>query len=230
MMKFPIVNAARMRLQQLADASAAKTMAAYMKTSMPFYGVRATDRRALVKELSKLYPINTQQDYLEIVETLWHQPHREEKYIAIDIARAYPHYADIAAIPLFEKIIREGAWWDFVDDVAINLIGHVLMHHPVLMWPIIEQWINDPDIWIARTAIICQNKFKKKTDEKRLFSFCLQRAHEKNFFMKKAIGWALREYAKTETEAVYIFVEQHSSKLSQLSYKEATKHKMKKNI
>lgn len=210
-------------LQAVENHHNAQAMAAYMKTTMSFHGVKATERRRIAKQAVKQYPIQNQKEYLEVIEELWNQPHREEKYIAIDIARAYPKHIDMLAIPLFEKMIREGGWWDFVDDIAMHLIGTVLRKHSSSMWPIIEQWASDSNLWIRRTAIICQNRFKDKTDQRLLFSFCLQCAHEKEFFIRTAMGWALREYAKTEPQKVYDFVVKNRERISNLSYKEATR-------
>jgi len=219
----PIILAIQRKLQAAENKTNAQAMAAYMKTTMPFYGVKSAERRIIIKQVLAENVIQSQEEYLVVVDALWRQPHREEKYAAIDIARTYKKYHNMLALPLYEKMIREGSWWDFVDDIAINLVGTVLLQNPSIMWPIAEQWISDESLWIRRTAVICQNKFKSNTDAERLFSFCLQRSYEKEFFMRKAIGWALREYAKTEKSRVYAFVEQQKDQLSGLSYREAMK-------
>lgn len=198
-------------------------MAQYMKTTMPFYGVRATERRKIIKTLIEKYPLKTQEEYLQTITVLWDLPHREEKYIAIDIARAYPWYVNSNTLFLFEKMIRKGAWWDLVDDIAVHLVGAVISKHPNTMPAILDSWIQDQNMWIRRTAIICQNKLRGATDQKRLFDFCLKRAHEKDFFIRKAIGWALREYAKTSPDVVKLFLQQHKDSFSPLSYQQATK-------
>ena len=227
-MKNPLINFIYKHFLQRKDLENAQAMAAYMKTTMPFYGVRAPQRRQIIKQAIKNYPIQSQKEYLEIIRELWNKPHREEKYAAIDVARAYPQYINRDSLSLFEQMIREGAWWDFVDDIAIHLIGTILMKHSFVMWPVVEQWSCDPSLWIGRTAIICQNRFKVQTDEKRLFRFCLEQASDTDFFIKKAIGWALREYAKTNPQAVYAFVAEHRAALSNLSYREACKHAAQK--
>lgn len=222
-MKNEVVRFITKELERFADQNNALAMAAYMKTTMPFYGVRAGDRRSISKLSCKKYLLQNQIDYLDIVQELWSQPYRELKYIAIDIARAYPHYINVKSLPLFKQMIKNGAWWDFVDDIAIHLVGVVLMQSFFEILPIIQLWINDPNLWLRRAAIICQNKFKDQTDEKVLFSFCLKLAHQKDFFIKKAIGWALREYSKTSPQSVQKFVQENKHILSQLSCKEALK-------
>ncbi len=223
-MQQPIILFIQKRLRLLRNKQDAQEMARYMKTIMPFYGIKAGERKRITKQAIKRYPDQTQKEYIATIKALWKLPHREEKYIAIDIACAYPIYIDIKTLPLFEKMIRQGSWWDFVDEIARHLIGTVLTKQPSVMWPIIERWNDDPNLWIRRSSIICQNKFKLKTDETRLFSLCLQRAHEKEFFIQKAIGWALREYAKTKPQKVHAFITKHKNQLSNLSYREAAKH------
>jgi 3-methyladenine DNA glycosylase AlkD len=121
-------------------------------------------------------------------------------------------------------MIVEGAWWDFVDDIAIRLVGMVLLDDRERMHPKLDRWIDDPNMWIRRTAILSQIKHRDRTDQDQLFGYCLKRADEKEFFIRKAIGWALREYAKTEPDAVREFALNHRDQLSGLSFREATKH------
>jgi 3-methyladenine DNA glycosylase AlkD len=223
-MTYPITLFIQQHLQAAANEKNAQAMAAYMKTTMPFYGVKAAEWRSLVKQALKKYPIASQKEYFAIVNELWSQPHREEKYIAIDIARIHNQYLDAQSINFFENMIREGAWWDFVDHIAIHIIGTILMRYPRETAPIIDQWIHDEDKWIRRTSIICQNSFKRKTNTDRLFSLSLRCAHEKEFFIRKAIGWALREYAKTDQHAVKEFIDANKERLSPLSYREASRH------
>ena len=203
-------------------------MAAYMKTTMPFYGIRVPARRFIIRQAIKQYPIKNQEEYRAVINALWNKPHREEKYAAIDVARAYPEYIDLISLPLYEQMIRQGAWWDFVDDIALHLIGFLLNNHQLTMWPILETWLRDNNLWIRRTVIICQNRLKIKTDSKYLFDFCLYHAKEKNFFIRKAIGWALREYAKSEPAKVIEFLVKNKDQFSNLSYKEAVKKINKK--
>jgi 3-methyladenine DNA glycosylase AlkD len=223
-MSHPITCYIQNQLRTLHNPTNATAMAAYMKTTMPFYGVKAPERRAILKAARAQHPIENHQDYITIIHHLWNQPHREEKYCALDIARAYPRHMLLTDIHVFKTMICQGAWWDFVDEIAINMVGPLLTKNPDAYWPLVDAWIHDEHMWIRRTAIICQNKFKHKTDAQRLFAFCLARTHEKEFFIRKAIGWALREYAKTDPQAVRAFVTKHKEQLSALSYKEATKH------
>ena len=121
-------------------------------------------------------------------------------------------------------MIVEGAWWDFVDSLAIHLVGQVLLNQCDVTTPKVTAWIDDPDMWLRRSAVIGQIGHKDATDTDLLFGACEQRRHETEFFIRKAIGWALRDYAKTDPAAVVAFVTKHRSGLSGLSFREATKH------
>src|SRR5262245_39479737 len=117
------------RLRAVADPHKAKPMAAYMKTDMPFYGVQKPARVAIMREPKKKFPIASAADYKRAVLALWKLPHREEKYGAIWLAQAWTQYITPASVPLYQQLIVEGAWWDFVDDLAIRLTGIVWLNH-----------------------------------------------------------------------------------------------------
>ncbi|MGO9452642.1 MAG: DNA alkylation repair protein [Candidatus Binataceae bacterium] len=212
------------RLKELADPARARAMAAYMKTDRPFYGVPTPERAPIVKELQTRFVPDSRTAYERAVLSLWKLPHREERYLAIAYARSQPRFVTIESIPLYERMIREGAWWDFVDEIAVHLAGDVLLANRAEMRPIVERWIDDSDMWIRRSALIAQTRHKAATDRELLFDYCLRRAAEKDFFIRKAIGWALREYSKTNPAAVKSFLKKHRSRLSPLSFKEGSKH------
>ncbi len=211
-------------LSARADPESAAAMAAYMKTDMPFYGVKTPERRRILREVMRRFRVTSHRDYERAVTALWRRPHREEKYLAIDVAGSYPVHIVLASVPVYRTMVTEGAWWDLVDGVAADLVGKVARDQPAEMGPILDEWIDDPDMWLRRTAIIAQLRHKGATDEARLFRYCLARAHEREFFIRKAIGWALREYAKTDPDAVRRFVLDNREMWSGLTYREATKH------
>lgn len=219
-----LVATARAQLTAAADPTKAIAMAAYMKTAMPFYGVSQPSRTVILRQLKRDFPIVDANRYREAILALWVQSQREEKYLAISVAMAWPAFVTREAIPVYERLIREGAWWDFVDDVAIRLVGKVWMEDRAWASPLMDAWIEDPDPWIRRAAIIGQIKHKAATDEARLFDYCRRRALETGFFIRKAIGWALREYARTDPEAVRAFLAANRERLSGLSYREAGRY------
>ena len=211
-------------LAAAANPEKAVPMAAYMKTDQPFYGVQKPARTEIFDELVVRFAPADRSDYRDAVLALWGRPHREEQYLAIGYARAFPQYVTLSSIPLYRHLIVEGAWWDFVDDIAINLVGTVLRQQRDRMTQKVRAWIDSRDLWLRRTSIIAQIGQKQATDEALLFDACAARLHETEFFIRKAIGWALRDYAKTSSEAVTAFVLDHEEAMSALSFREATKH------
>ncbi len=211
-------------LRRLADPAKAPAMAAYMKTAQAFYGVQTPARAIIMRETRDRFVPNADKSYQRNVLALWKLPHREEQYCAIAYARQHPRFTTPAALPLYERMIREGAWWDFVDEIAINLVGAVFGNFRAKTRPIIQRWIDDPDMWIRRTALLSHMKHKDQTDAALLFDHCLRRAGESEFFIRKAIGWALREYSKTDPRAVRAFLKKNRKRLSRLSFDEGSKH------
>ncbi len=220
----------RDRLSQLADPEKAGQMAAYMKTDMPFYGVQRPGRMKVEREVKRRFRPSSFEEYASGVLALWTLPHREGKYLALAIAFQHPDMMMPDAMPLFERLIREGAWWDLVDFTATHLVGSVLLNHPGDVWPVLDRWIEDADVWIRRTAILAQNRHKQRTNESRLYDYCLCCAGEKEFFIRKAIGWALREYSKSAPESVRDFLLAHREDLSGLSFREGAKHLVRTGV
>jgi 3-methyladenine DNA glycosylase AlkD len=211
-------------LSAAADPALAPRMAAYLKTEMPFYGVQKSGRTAVWREVKRRFPVVDNDSYQRAVVSLWELPHREEKYLAITTARNYRQFITNDNMPLYRRLIVEGAWWDLVDDVAINCVGAVLRTERAAARATLEKWIDDEFIWLRRSSIIAHIKHKEETDEQTLFDHCLRRAHEKEFFIRKAIGWALRSYARTAPEAVTAFLLANRSRWSGLTFREAAKH------
>lgn len=218
-----LVSFVQERLKELADPEKAPGMAAYMKNQMPFYGVQKPDRVAVYREIKKRFVPADRKQYESAVRALWKQSMREERYTAIEYARAHNKFIGFESLPLYENLIRDGAWWDLVDELAQRLVGEVYLKERKLMSPVIEQWIEDDDMWIRRTALISQNRHKEATDGKQLFRHCLARAGETEFFIRKAIGWALREYSYTAPDAVHKFLLKNRDRLSGLSFREGAK-------
>jgi 3-methyladenine DNA glycosylase AlkD len=219
-----IVDFVREALKAVEDPQRAISMAAYMKTDMPFYGVSSPARRPIARELKQTFPAGSGAEYRDNVRLLWALPHREEKYLAIDYALSFKKLITIEQIDLYRQMVVEGAWWDFVDVIASDLVGRVVLTDRAIMRPTLEEWIDHDDMWLRRTALLAQLRHKAATDRTLLFDFCRRRAHEKEFFIRKAIGWALREYARADPDAVRSFLSENEASLSGLSRREAAKH------
>jgi 3-methyladenine DNA glycosylase AlkD len=199
-------------------------MQAYMKTEMPFYGVQKAQRAPILRDLVRRFPPSDRDAYEGTVLALWGLAHREEKYLALGVARHFKTFIISDSLPLYQRLIVEGAWWDLVDEVATHMVGDLVVGYPGEIWPVVDTWIVSEDMWLRRSALICQVGARERTDADRLFSFCSQRAFENEFFIRKAIGWALRQHARIDPESVARFVTDHRTELSGLSYREATKH------
>lgn len=218
------VRLARKRLAALANDENAVQMAAYMKTDMPFYGVKKPERVPVFRELRDAFPPADDEAYAALVDALSAEPQREAKYLAIQLAVQHKRFITMTHVPLYERLVVEGAWWDLVDDVAIRLVGTVFLRERDAAQPLLDAYVDHDDMWLRRTAIIAQIKHKADTDEDWLFDVCRRRGHETEFFIRKAIGWALREHAKSRPDAVVRFLRAHRDGLSNLSVREASKH------
>ncbi len=215
---------ANRELAARADPATAAGMARYLKTDMPFYGVKTPARKPIATELARRWAPEDARDYQRLVLALWNESHREVKYLALGVAERHRRFITLAAVPLYRRLIVEGAWWDLVDGVAANLVGGVLLQERGEMTPLVRRWLDDEIMWLRRTTIISQLNHKAATDTTLLFEACAARAHETEFFIRKAIGWALRQYARTDAAAVRRFVELHDKELSGLTRREAMKH------
>jgi 3-methyladenine DNA glycosylase AlkD len=224
----------RERLSALRDETKAAEMAAYMKTEQPFFGVSEPDRRPIFKELVARCGDLDASNYRSTVLALWaagQWPNtgatageRDYRYAACHVAETFSDHQTPAHLPLFRRLIVEGAWWDIVDWVAGRVVSWAVLAQRDRCMPVMRRWIDDESMWVRRAAILCQIKHKSETDADVLFEFCLRRADEPEFFIRKAIGWALREYAHAEPDRVRAFLKSEGHRISPLSFREAAKH------
>ena len=218
-----LVDFVQSEFRKMADPVKAPQMQAYMKNRSPFYGINKPERVAVTRQFKKEFRPANQSEWTEAILALWNLQYREEKYAALDYAVQFPQYFEPESLKLYGQLVREGAWWDLVDFVVSQLVSPTLLCHREKVRPTIEQWIDDKSLWIRRTALLSQLKHKDQLDESQLFGHVLMRCEEKEFFIRKAIGWALRDYSWTNPEAIHSFLRQHGSKLSGLSIREASK-------
>jgi 3-methyladenine DNA glycosylase AlkD len=203
-------------------------MQASMKSAMPYRGVSTPEHRRLLREvITAVGPPADRASWEATVRELWDGAEfREERYVAVDLCRhrSARAWQDPATVPLYDHLVVTGAWWDHVDAVAIGLLGPILRTHRGDVQPVVRAWTDDDDPWRRRTSIIVQNGAKAETDTALLADAILASADDSGFFLRKAIGWALREYAKTDPAWVRTFVDTHAHRLSPLSRREALKH------
>lgn len=221
-----LIAAVRSRLAEAGDARKAPEMQRYMKSELPFRGVASPERKALAKELFAAHTLRSVAALRTVVLTLWREAaYREERYLALDLTghRAYQAFQTPALLPVYEELIVTGAWWDYVDEVANRRVGPLLRGFPAELTPVMHAWSTDADLWKRRTSIICQLSFKEATDTALLTAAIEANLGDRDFFIRKGIGWALRQFARTEPSWVRAFVDGHPT-LSPLSVREALKH------
>ena len=223
MKKEALIKKLRAELKAQADPEYAARMRDYLKSEMPLYGMRAGDMRKVFSLSFHRVEIDSFEEYEEVIQALWEGDYREERHAAIDFARRFKKFRTREALPLYELMIRTGAWWDLVDWIAVDLIGGLLRDDPSVA-EVLMQWSRSDDMWLRRAAIICQVRFKELTDEELLFAIIKPSLEHKVFWIRKAIGWALREYGKVNPESVKGFVADHNDQLSGLSKREALKY------
>ncbi|HYL70650.1 MAG TPA: DNA alkylation repair protein [Candidatus Dormibacteraeota bacterium] len=218
----------RIRAELAAQADPARALGAqaYMKSTMPFHGVRMPQVRAMAKIVLASARFGTCEEWRNEVLAMWRGARfREERYVALELAadRRFAHCRNPSAMPMLEEMIVTGAWWDHVDAVA-HLIGDMLRDHPREMRPVMRAWSTDGNVWKRRVSIICQISFRERTDLRLLYANIEPNLGDRDFFIRKAIGWALRSYAWTDPAEVARYVRENESRLSGLSRREALKN------
>ena len=219
-----VLTAIRAALGEHADPERGVGAQAYMKSAIPSLGVRVPEVRRLTMAAAAAHPFETPGQLRATVLELWREAKaREERYAAIDLTGLKMADGDMAMLPVYEEIIRTGAWWDFVDGVSKG-IGSLLQAHRPAMTEVLGSWSTDPDFWIRRAAITAQLKAKDQTDRRLLREVLEANLADPEFFIRKAIGWALREFGKTDPEWVRTFVADQGDRLSPLSRREAVRN------
>ncbi|MBM7519012.1 DNA alkylation repair protein [Nocardioides nitrophenolicus] len=215
--------AVRTSLRAAADASLAPGQQAYMKSAMPFLGVRVPDVRRLVRDLVRDLGIGDPAELSAAARELWDEAtHREERYAAAALVGLRPLRGDLGLVPFHEHVARTGAWWDHVDEAA-HRVAELHDAHPEETATVVLRWSSDEaSFWVRRLAIISQLGRKERTDLDLLAAVLEPNLAEREFFLRKAVGWSLREVAKVDPAWVRAYVERHE--LSPLSRREALKH------
>jgi 3-methyladenine DNA glycosylase AlkD len=203
-----------------ADPARAAVMAAYMRDQFPFLGIPAPAQKALSREVLAGLGRPTEDDLRAVTHRCWALPEREYQYFACGWLRRHARACSPEFLPTARFLLTTKAWWDTVDALAAHLVGALVARHPELIGTM-DEWVVDDDRWLVRTAILHQLTYKEATDARRLFHYCAVRAGHPDFFVRKAIGWALREYARTAPDEVRAFVHAHEARLSALSKREA---------
>jgi len=211
------------RLRELfepeADREWAVGAARYMRDQFAFLGVRTPDRRRLTR-LADI-SISSEAELADVARALWAEPEREFQYAGCDLLAEHVGLVGADFLDVMLELITTSSWWDTVDALAAHTVGPIVLEHPTAALTM-DRWVEWENIWVARTAILHQLTFEASTDQRRLFDYCGRRSTDAEFFIHKAIGWALRSYAATNPDAVAEFVATTPT-LAPLSTREAMK-------
>lgn len=211
------------RFEEHVHPAKAQEMAAYMKNHFSFYGLQRAERWPHFRSAWANYPISTGQQLEGVVREAWAETHRELHYFGMETLVKYNGYLEPYHLGLLKYCITHQSWWDTVDIIAGKIGGYFFQRHPGLIAQGPDQWVNSNNIWLIRSALLHQLYLDQEHfDEQRLFRYIEQHQSCKEFFIAKAIGWALRQYGKRAPDSVAHFVGR--TQLQPLSRKEALKH------
>ncbi|MFY9855246.1 MAG: DNA alkylation repair protein [Terracidiphilus sp.] len=217
----------RRALQQACDPDRAPAMQAYMKSAMPYHGVSAPLLRKVCISVFADVQFASAADWQMQVLEIWRNARfREERYAALHLAgdnRAQA-FQTPSAMKTYEELIVTGAWWDYVDGIASHRVGQILRDYPVPMRRKMLSWSKSKNLWKRRTSILCQLGFKEETDLELLYASIEPSLGSQEFFLRKAIGWALRQYAWTDPAEIQKYVLLNQTRMSTLSCREALKN------
>lgn len=207
-------------IEKARDPAYAAGAQAYMKSELPYLGVRTPDLRRAWRSIFDAHPIETEKEFAAELRDLWDDAEfREERYTALALLDRYRRWVSLT---LLERLIVEGAWWDLVDTIA-RKVGRLLQRDPSVAEDM-RAWSRDGNMWKRRVSIISQLGFKERTDLALLYDCIEPNLDDPEFFVRKAIGWALRDYAWHDPIEVDRYVREHADRLSPLSRREATKN------
>ncbi len=217
------VAALETEFRMAGDAERALGMRRYMRDQFAFFGVPTPERRSIARRvLDPLGPPSPGD--LEVIGRLaWEVDEREMQYAAVDVLSRHVQVARPELLDIVGVLVTTKSWWDTVDALASNVVGPLVRQYPHLVDEL-DAWIEGDELWLARTAILHQLGYRDHTDVNRLFRYSLAWAQCSDFFARKAIGWALRQYARTDPDTVRHFLAEHDDVLSQLTVREASKH------
>ncbi len=222
-----LITAVRDALWSVREPERAVGQQRYMKSAMPFMGVRVPVMRKVARTVFDRDPPNSAEGWQSTIRALWHEAtHREERYAAIELAvhRPCSRWLTMESVPLLEELIVDGAWWDYVDRIAPAAFGHILANEPEALGATLRAWAREENIWRRRAAILCQLGKKRDMDLALLYDCIGASAGHGEFFVQKAMGWALRDYSRTDPGEVRRYVAAMGRALPRLTQREALKH------
>ena len=194
-------------------------MAKYMKNLFPFVGISSPERKNMVVELRKDFKPKNAQELKNWISLLWEMTEREYQYVGMDYLQRDVNLLEIEDIAYFEFLITTKSWWDSIDLISGNYLGKFLIKYPEIFEETVVLFSKNENMWLNRAAIICQLSYRERTNTDLLERAIVPHLESKEFFHQKAIGWALRQYGKTNPQWVKDFAASHT--LKPLSRREA---------
>ena len=222
-MAHPLIIQINKEFATCANATKAAGAKAYLLHQFEFYGLQTPERRKICKAFYKANPVNNHTELTKIIKEAFAAPERELHYFAIELLAFHHKLWTNKTITLIEWMLTHKSWWDSVDSINSNVIGKYFIKFPSLLEPTTKKWNQSSNIWLQRMSILFQLPYKEKTNTELLEKYIVNRIDTNEFFVNKAIGWALRAYAYTNKKWVIRFVKNHPQ-LSNLSKREALKH------
>lgn len=204
----PWVKQVTNELPKLANSDSAAAMKSYMREQFEFYGIQSGPRRDALKALFNKDNIPAIEDIPQVVNELWQLPQREYQMVAVDLLIKVKNKLPLSTTSHLETWITSKSWWDTVDMLATHIAGALYLNFPNELATTIKMWKNRENIWLRRTTLLYQLKFKSKINETELFNTIKLNLDDKEFFIQKAIGWSLREYSKIAPNQVIQFIEE----------------------
>ncbi len=215
-------NALKSILVEFSTPEKKEPMKKYMKNLFEYIGVTSPNRSSALKIFNQAWTPQNHQELIDWVKLLWDSEEREFQYVGMETFHKHKKFWLESDIQLIEYLMMNKSWWDSIDFIAANIVGDYFKKYPSMFEKTMQKWIESNNMWVNRTAIICQLKYRDKTNTNWLEKAILPHTASKEFFHQKAIGWALRQYARTDLSWVTNFVNSHS--LKPLSRREAFKH------
>jgi 3-methyladenine DNA glycosylase AlkD len=225
-----LLGALRASFAAHADAARAPAMQAYMKSKMPYRGIATPLRRELMKAAVRAHPLPDTANLADAMRTLWRDAsYREERYAAMELGRTGVHARlfGLPLLPVYEEMLVSGAWWDYCDDISGTAIARLLREQPRTMKPLLARWARGDDLWLRRAAMLCQRRMKAGFDAVLFYDCILQSIGDgriaREFFIRKGIGWALRDRSYDAPDEVKAFLHEYDDQLAPLTKREALK-------
>jgi 3-methyladenine DNA glycosylase AlkD len=222
-MAHPYIIQIKKEFAASANATKAAGAKAYLLHQFEFYGLQTPERRSICKAFYKTYPVTSHATLITIIKEAFAAPERELHYFAIELLAFHHKLWTDKTITIIEWMLTHKSWWDSVDSTNSNVIGKYFIKFPALLEPTTNKWNQSSNIWLQRMSILFQLPYKENTNTQLLEKYIVNRINTNEFFVNKAIGWALRAYAYTNKKWVIRFVKDHPQ-LSNLSKREALKH------